>query len=165
MPRLQRFAILGLLTALVGCDHVTKEVAKRQLEGAAPRTIVAGVVDLRYTENTDVAFNLLRWVPEATRRPVLAIAGGVAVLALALLLFRRRGLPWGTLAVVLVSAGAIGNYLDRLTRGYVVDFVHVRHWPVFNVADIYVTVGAALLVLAMSKARTDTAAAAPEPRG
>jgi signal peptidase II len=165
MPRLQRFAILGLLTVLVGCDHVTKEVAKRQLEGAAPRTIVAGVVDLRYTENTDVAFNLLRWVPEATRRPVLAIAGGVAVVALSLLLFRRRGLPWSTLAVVLVSAGAIGNYLDRLTRGYVVDFVHVRHWPVFNVADTYVTVGVALLVLAMSKGRTAPAAAAPEPRG
>jgi signal peptidase II len=165
MPRRHRLAILTLLTVLVGCDHVTKEVAKRELEGGAPRAIVAGVMDLRYTENTDVAFNLLHWVPEATRRPMLAIVGGVAVLALGLLLFRRRGLPWGTLAVVLVSAGAIGNYLDRLTRGYVVDFVYVRHWPVFNVADIYVTVGAVLLVLAMSKAQAAPTSAPSEHRG
>jgi signal peptidase II len=48
--------------------------------------------------------------------------------------------------MVLMLAGALGNYLDRLFRGYVVDFIHVPHWPVFNVADIYVTVGAVVLV-------------------
>jgi signal peptidase II len=152
MPSRHRLAILSLLAILVGCDHVTKEVAKRQLENGPPRIIVTGVMDLRYTENTDVAFNLLSWVPEATRKPLLAITGGVAVLVLGLLLFRRNGLPRGKLAVVFVAAGALGNYLDRVTRGYVVDFFYVRHWPVFNVADIYVTVGAALLVLAMSRA-------------
>ena len=47
-------------------------------------------------------------------------------------------------------AGAIGNYLDRVLRGYVVDFVHVGHWPVFNVADAYITVGCLLLALGSS---------------
>ena len=44
-----------------------------------------------------------------------------------------------------MTAGALGNVLDRVVRGYVVDFVQVPHWPVFNVADIYVTAGAILL--------------------
>ena len=51
-------------------------------------------------------------------------------------------------ALLLVTAGAIGNYIDRLARGYVVDFVYLHHWPVFNVADVYVTAGAIILALA-----------------
>jgi len=52
------------------------------------------------------------------------------------------------LGLVLILAGALGNLGDRLFRGYVVDFIHVSHWPVFNVADICVSVGAALLLWA-----------------
>jgi signal peptidase II len=140
---------LGLLTGLillVGCDHATKIAAKSALEGRAPRGLLRGVLDLRYTENTDVAFNLLRTVPEHVRAPLLIAVGGAAVLALlALLLLRRAPGGFARVALLLVSAGAVGNYLDRVVRGYVVDFVHVPHWPVFNVADAYVTVGAILL--------------------
>lgn len=141
-----RVVLLGLLVVLVGCDHVTKLVAKSELEGGPPRELVHGVLDLRYTENTDVAFNLLRAVPESIRRPALVGLGGLAVVVLVAVLMRRR--PQRLVveaALVLVTAGAIGNYLDRLMRGYVVDFVHLRHWPVFNVADIYVSAGAVLL--------------------
>jgi signal peptidase II len=70
----------------------------------------------------------------------------VAVVALCFLLLRARGaacLP--LVALILVTAGAVGNYLDRVFRGYVVDFVHLKHWPVFNIADVYVTVGGAFM--------------------
>lgn len=50
------------------------------------------------------------------------------------------------IALVLILGGALGNYLDRLFRGFVVDFIHVPYWPVFNVADIWLSVGFALLV-------------------
>jgi signal peptidase II len=149
----RRVGLFALLTILVGCDHVTKLAAKSGLEGSPPRDLIRGVLDLHYTENRDVAFNLLRWVPEGIRAPLLVAAGAVALLALVLVLLRRpldRPLVRG--AVLLVTAGALGNYLDRLVRGYVVDFVHLAHWPVFNVADVYVTVGAA--ALAWSLART-----------
>jgi signal peptidase II len=53
------------------------------------------------------------------------------------------------LALILVTAGAVGNYLDRVFRGYVVDFVHLRYWPVFNVADVYITVGGLVLAWAV----------------
>jgi len=141
--RLGMFAILALL---VGCDHATKLAAKGELEGQRPRMLVQGVVDLEYAENRDVAFNALRSVPERIRAPILVALGGVAVVALAFLLLRRSTIrPPIRLGVVLVTAGALGNYLDRLARGYVVDFVHLTHWPVFNVADVYVTAGACIL--------------------
>jgi signal peptidase II len=137
--------IIGLLL-LVGCDHATKRVAKGELEGHAPRHLIHGVLDLQYVENTDVAFNLLRAMPERVRVPLLGVTGGIAVLGLlGFLLLRRGGTGVGRAALLLVTAGAVGNYLDRIVRGYVVDFVHVPHWPVFNVADAYVTVGAILL--------------------
>ena len=147
-----RMVFLGLLLALVGCDHVTKHVAKARLEGQPPRDRVHGVLDLQYVENTDVAFNVLRGVPEPTRRPILIAGGAIAVIALVALLLRRgTRRPAAQIALMLVAAGAIGNYADRLARGYVVDFVHLHHWPVFNVADVYVVAGAVMLVaLSMS---------------
>jgi signal peptidase II len=143
-----RLALAGLLVVLVGCDHATKFVAKAELQGHPPRQLIHGVLDLHYIENTDVAFNLLRWVPETIRRPALFVTGAIALLGLAVLLLRRGQRSFVVqAALLLITAGALGNYLDRLARGYVVDFVYLHHWPVFNVADVYVTAGAVALAL------------------
>jgi signal peptidase II len=151
-------ALFALLTILVGCDHVTKLAAKTGLEGQPPHDLIRGVLDLHYTENRDVAFNLLSSVPVGIRSPLLIAAGGIALIGLLLVLLRRPlDRPAVRGAILLVTAGALGNYIDRLARGYVVDFVHLVHWPVFNVADAYVTVGAG--VLAWSLATTRKAAA------
>jgi signal peptidase II len=140
--------ILAALSFLVGCDHATKGIAKLELDGGSARELIGGLVDFRYVENTDIAFNLLRWVPETVRTPLLLVFGAVVLLALGLLLLRGSGgSRLHRFALVLVTAGAIGNYLDRAVRGYVVDFVHVHHWPVFNVADVYITAGYVVLAL------------------
>jgi len=145
-PAAHRLGLIFALTLLVGCDHATKRVAKGELEGQAPHSVIRGVLDLQYVENTDVAFNVLGAVPLRVREPLLVVTGTLAVLGLlAVLLLRRSGSHVGRAAILLVTAGAAGNVLDRIARGYVVDFVHVPHWPVFNVADAYVTVGAILL--------------------
>ena len=158
-----RLSMLASLVSLVGCDHATKGIAKGELDGGSARELIRGVVDFRYVENTDVAFNLLRWVPESIRAPGLLLFGAIALLTLGVLLFHGRGQPrmhrW---ALVLVTAGAIGNYADRVARGYVVDFVHLHHWPVFNVADIYITVGCVLLALGFLAYRRSGAAAQPK---
>src|SRR5262249_28318762 len=84
-----RLVLVGLMTLLVGCDHATKFVAKSQLEGQHPRELIRGALDLQYVENTDVAFNLLRWVPEKTRAPILMVSGTLAFHVLAgLVVFR-----------------------------------------------------------------------------
>jgi lipoprotein signal peptidase len=105
-----RLAVAIPLIFLVGCDHATKGFAKSELDGGAVHDLVTGVVDFRYVENTDIAFNLLRWVPEAIRTPALLILGAVAIVALGFLLFRTRVHPrLSRIALVLVMAGAIGN--------------------------------------------------------
>jgi signal peptidase II len=145
--RLRRWtAVLLSLVAMVGCDHATKHLAKAQLEGQPPREVLGSVLDFRYAENTDVAFNMLRFIPESARGPLLLATGAIAVLALLVALARRSVTGATRVALVLVLGGALGNYLDRVVRGYVVDFIRVPHWPVFNVADVLVTLGLGLLI-------------------
>jgi lipoprotein signal peptidase len=90
-----RRGVLTVLTlaTLVGCDHVTKHVAKSELESQAPRKVIGSLLDLRYVENTDVAFNLLHWLPVKGRGPMLLGLGALGVLALAVVVARRRGGP------------------------------------------------------------------------
>jgi signal peptidase II len=139
-----RLSLFAAAFLLVGCDHVSKRVAKTELEGGPPHTLAAGILELSYAENTDSGFNLLRWVSPSVRTPLLTAAqllGGLAFLALCL---RRRLSLAARCALLLLAAGALGNGLDRLAHGHVVDFIHLTHWPVFNVADIYITAGAVL---------------------
>jgi signal peptidase II len=144
---LRPLALLGGLTALVGCDHVTKAVAKAELEGHGPQALLGSVLELRYTENRDVGFSLLSFIPERVRFPLLLAIGAGALAVLVVVLFRRKHQPLVQVALALILGGALGNYLDRAARGYVVDFIHAAHWPVFNVADIWVTMGGLALLL------------------
>lgn len=143
--------LLGFLAlAVVGCDQGSKEVAERRLAGDHPHELVAGRVDLRYTENPGVAFRSERVLPDAVRLPVIVIAGLSLFAILAVALYRRRHeLSATTAGYALILGGAAGNLVDRAARGHVVDFVHVHGWPIFNVADVAIAAGA-LLVLAAS---------------
>lgn len=155
-----RVALVTIAVLLVGCDHGSKLVAKKSLEAQPPHPLVHGVFDLDYVENTDTGFGLLRAVPETIRRPLLTsvqLVFGLAFLALAL---RRNMRTVMRACLLLVSAGAVGNGLDRLLRGYVVDFLYLHHWPVFNVADIYITAGGILLLIASRHKQ-----AQPKPAG
>jgi len=149
MQRLLRLTtLLFLVSALVGCDHVTKYVAKSELQGGNGLTVLPGWFGLVYTENRDVGFNLLSWLPDPPRQIVLMVVGFAASAALLFTLARRRTASrWHLGALCLVLAGALGNTLDRGLRGYVVDFLHVQHWPVFNLADVYVTLGVIAMFL------------------
>jgi signal peptidase II len=146
-----RLALAGLGVALLtGIDLVTKEVAKDRLRGGPPVTIIPGFWDMKYAENRDVGFSLLQSIPHDIRQPLifaLVLMGLGAVLVYGV---RRLAMPRALSGVVLIASGALGNLIDRAMNGYVTDFVHWfigRHsWPVFNVADICVVVGVALVL-------------------
>lgn len=137
-----------LVLSLVGCDHGTKHLAKAHL-GREGIPLIHGVLELIYTENRDTAFSLLgTFVSPQLRYPLLTGAGVLTTLVVMAYFawnWRRSGSAQ-RIGGLLVIAGAIGNVSDRLFRGYVVDFVHVNYWPVFNVADIAVTLGVAVLL-------------------
>ncbi len=153
MPRPRAIYLLVVaVMLLVGCDHATKHLAKRHLGAGPSIELVAGVLDLTYTENRDVAFNALRVIPEGVRRPLILIANLavfalLGVFAVRTQLLQRRALIGGA-GLALALAGGLGNFTDRAIRGYVVDFIHLHHWPVFNVADVLIVAGLALLAWA-----------------
>ena len=158
-PMFRFFALLCLVWTLVGCDHVSKHLARTNLSDGSVYPLAGSAFDLRYTENRDIAFNLMSSLPDSVKLPLIFGTGGVAILALAALLFFSRKLTLTqTLALAAVLAGALGNYIDRAWHGCVVDFLHIKYWPVFNVADIYITGGLiALLLFGGSLARSRAA--------
>lgn len=144
-----RFTLLFVATALFGCDHATKLAAVKELEGRAPVSLVPGYLDLRMTHNDDVAFSLFRRFDLSHHPLALALLASIVLAFVSALWWRRRTVASRIehLGYATVIAGALGNLADRLFRGYVVDFIHLRAWPVFNVADIAVVVGALLIGL------------------
>lgn len=143
--------VVAALLFLVGCDHATKYAAESRLRDE-PTTVINGALSLELHENHGVAFNNERILPASARKPIIFAVGFLAMGVLAFALYRRRGtFNVETAALLFVAGGALGNLLDRLLRGYVVDFVHVEHWPVFNLADAWLVVGAALLMIAAMK--------------
>jgi len=140
--------LLGLLlVGLVGCDHATKAAARATLGSGRVVTVVPNVLDLRYAENRGTAFSLFE-PSRGGATAMIIVASLVALVAIAAFWWKRRGGGiWTQLGCAFVVAGAIGNVVDRAARGYVVDFVHLHHWPIFNVADVAITVGVAMLLL------------------
>lgn len=149
--RVARIVLVLLLLGVTGCDQATKHWAERDLQGKGPHHVMTRV-DLEYAQNHGVAFNLERVIPPSAQKPIIVIAGLTLLGALGFALWRRRGeLSPQSAGYALVIGGALGNLLDRYTRGYVVDFIHVHGWPVFNVADIAVVAGVGLLVISQSR--------------
>lgn len=118
----------------------------RQRLPQLPIVLIEDVFELEYTENCGAAFGILRHAPTPVRRVVFGFAAVVACGALFWMFARGKGGPYFALAVPFVAAGAVGNLVDRIRYGYVVDFIHA-HWgdgfdyPTFNVADIAITIG------------------------
>jgi signal peptidase II len=140
-----RTAWIGVLAFLA--DRISKQAAAEWLTPGAPKTILSGVLDFTYAQNTGMAFSIL-----ADRTWMLIVVSAVA-LAVLVGAFRRalRCTPAQRVMLWLLLAGGIGNLVDRLFYGYVVDFLCVRFvsFPVFNLADIYLTVSSFFLVIAL----------------
>ena len=153
-----RLALLSLvMLSCVGCDQAAKAIARDSLVG---RTIslLGGAVRFEYAENTGAFLSLGSSLPSGMRS--LLFVGGTSVIVLGLLVAMARGgqggSPSGSLGLALLAGGAVGNLIDRVrSRLGVVDFLDVGfgtvRWPVFNVADIAVTVGAVLLAISLWK--------------
>ena len=140
----RRYLLFVALAVLVlTADQISKAIVAANLRGGAVVEILGGAIRFDYTVNTGGAFSFFR-------------GGGMVLAAIAALVcigllvpYRRLGgspLPV-RVALGLILGGAMGNLLDRVRLGYVVDFVDLRWWPVFNLADSAVVVGVALLIL------------------
>lgn len=152
MSRQKRSLLVSFLIGfliLVGLDQWTKGLAVRYLKDQEPVAVIKGVFEFSYLENRGAAFGMLQ------NRQIFFFLIGILVLTVILYMMwcMPEGPKYRPLAVclMLVAAGAVGNMIDRISQNYVVDFLYFRliDFPVFNVADCYVTVAAAGLVLLM----------------
>lgn len=112
--------------------------------------VIPGIFSLTHVQNRGVAFGLL-----AGASPLVTI---LAALTLVLILLYNRGRQFpssrsAAAGVACMAGGAVGNLVDRLRFGYVVDYLDVHIWPVFNLADVAIVIGAGLLILAFSRDR------------
>lgn len=149
MPNLPKFSVwMGLAGTVIALDQATKAwVVARLYFGET--VVVTSFFNLVYAENRGAAFSFLAGAGGWQRWFFVGLAVVISVWLLAML--RRhaaeRLMP---AALSLILGGAIGNVIDRLYLGAVVDFLdfHVagRHWPAFNVADAAITVGVALML-------------------
>ena len=150
---LRGLLFLGLAGLVVVVDQVTKRLAEDRLERTGVRSVpvpLPGVSDylrLTYTENRGAAFGVLQ---DQTTFFVLVGLVVVGVIAASYRYLPRSGFRIH-LALGLQLGGAVGNLIDRIRQGYVVDFVDFGYkanwWPVFNVADSAIVIGVALLAL------------------
>lgn len=146
------FYLISLVIVLL--DQLAKLLVVRSMPLGQNIPIVPGFFDLTFVLNPGAAFSLFATLPEWIRNPFfILISVGAAVLIVA---YRSRYLRENRLASVslaLIFGGAIGNLIDRLRYGVVVDFldahIYQYHWPIFNVADSAISVGVALLLLEM----------------
>jgi len=153
MPRLKRTTlILLVLLSCVGCDQVTKQIARQSLATSNPISLLGDSLRLQYVENRGAFLSLGANIPEHWRFGLLTLLTGCFLVGLVLFLLRSKGLARATsVALALVAAGGIGNLIDRLVhQGRVVDFLNLGIGPVrtgiFNVADIAITLGVFWLV-------------------
>jgi signal peptidase II len=141
---------LMLALAVVVLDQLTKFAATALLTYAEPVAIFPGL-NFTLAHNTGAAFSLLSDASGWQRWFFAAIALVVSVVITAWLRQINDEELWLPLALSLILGGAIGNFIDRLNLGYVVDFIQVYYktwyWPAFNVADSAICVGAVVLVL------------------
>ncbi|MFN9388886.1 MAG: signal peptidase II [Betaproteobacteria bacterium] len=138
----------ALAAAVVALDQFTKHVVQQQLRYGESVPVTA-FLDLVLVFNPGAAFSFLSPAPGWQRWFFVAVALAASVVVTVLLL-RHRGPVLLSAALGLILGGAIGNVIDRLVLGAVVDFLHFHagpyYWPAFNVADSAITVGATLLV-------------------
>ena len=129
------------IVLLLAADQYTKSLAVQYLKDQPSIELIPGVLELFYLENRGMAFGLLQdqyW-----------LFAMMTVLFLIVMVIDFYKLPKLFAVLTVLTAGAVGNFYDRFLNHYVVDFIYVSliNFPVFNVADIYVTVSVAVFLL------------------
>lgn len=134
-----------MLIAIVAIDQITKYIAVTKLLPIGSVEFISGVMDFTFVRNFGAAFGILQGGKWMFVILTAAIAVGMVIA------FKRLPKDKGNnilrMSLVMILGGAVGNCIDRLFRGFVVDFFETTfmEWPVFNVADIFVVVGALLM--------------------
>ena len=150
--------ITGWLISIIVLDQLTKVIVDRTmaLHGSIP--IIDGFFNLTYVRNTGAAFGMFSRSHEVFRLPFLILVSVVAIGFIVSMLRRLSDRETGMItALAFILGGALGNLIDRLLHGEVIDFLDVYwsnyHWPAFNLADSFITIGVTITLFFLLKAK------------
>jgi len=132
--------IFIIVAAIIVFDQLAKYIAVQSLSLNHPVCVIKGIFFLTLVHNRGAAFGILK-----NQVPLFIITSAIAVLLIYSELKSNRHRKAYSIALSLILAGALGNLIDRVIFGYVIDFLDFHFWPVFNVADSAITVGALIL--------------------
>jgi signal peptidase II len=135
----------AVLACIVAADQGVKALVNATLERGEERDVLAGI-KLVNVRNSGVAFGQLQ-----NGGTIVAVVIALAVLALLVYFARNGSQPWMWLPTGLLLGGALGNIVDRISEGAVIDFIKLPHWPAFNVADSAITIGVVVLLIVMER--------------
>jgi signal peptidase II len=150
---------LGMI-ALVALDQATKHIIARTVNLYDSITVVPGFFNITRIHNKGAIFGTFS---QANNKLVFALLTAASLAALALVVYYFFKTPAGDklmkAALTLITAGALGNQIDRLIRGHVIDFLDFyigkAHWPFFNAADSCITIGACLMLVILFRRKPE----------
>ena len=151
-----RFLLATAIVLTIGCDRVTKHVATAALAGMPSRSFLADTVRLQYAENTGGFLGVGADLHPSLRTGLFTMATGMMLVLMTAAAVRLRVSGAALVGVTLLVAGGASNWIDRVVHGSVVDFLNVGVGPVrtgiFNVADVAILLGAAVMLIAEIRA-------------
>ena len=150
----------GWLVFIIVFDQLTKGVINRTMPLHHSIPIIDGLFSLTYVRNTGAAFGLFAGSHEAFRLPFLILVSMIAIGVIGVMLKRLQEKETGLItALAFILGGAIGNLIDRILYGEVVDFLDfywsTYHWPAFNLADSFITIGVAITLFFLMRAKSE----------
>jgi signal peptidase II len=148
----------GWLTFIILADQATKFIVEQKMALHQSIPVINDLFSLTYIRNTGAAFGFLAGSHEAFRLPVLIIFSLVAIGFILVMLKRLSSAETGLItALAFILGGAIGNLIDRIVHGEVIDFLDFYwssyHWPAFNLADSFITVGVLIVAYHLIRAK------------
>jgi signal peptidase II len=152
----RKWVLLAVSLAVLIADQATKWAALKWLEYGKGERVVDGFFSLSLTFNKGIAFGVLSDLPDLIRHILIAAATLAALATLIYFMVWRYHADFAAgIALAMIFGGAVGNIIDRLRFGKVVDFLDFYyssfHWPAFNIADSAVCIGVCVLLLRPSK--------------
>ena len=145
--------VIVILSAILALDFCTKYLAQIFLAKVHSLVIIPNFFNLTYVENRGAAFGFLAETSSRFRTPFFIIVSVVAIIFITVFYLKTEGSTWFHLGLLFILGGAVGNFIDRLRMGVVVDFLYFHwyqyYWPAFNVADTVICIGVGILIIDM----------------
>jgi len=152
--------VSGWIVAIVVLDQLTKFIIDRSMPLHHSIPIIDGIFNLTYVRNTGAAFGIFSGSAEVFRRPFLIVVSILASVFIVNMMKRLAETETGLITgLSFILGGAIGNLIDRVFYGEAIDFLDVYwrnyHWPAFNIADSFITIGVGIMLYFLYKHEGD----------